>query len=78
VSTAEGLERNRETSHCAVEKLAHHYIQAGDYERGLTYAKQAAAEAERLFAWEGSFQRPDALLDELKTRKKKRGRTKRV
>ena len=27
--------------------------------------------------WEGSFQRLDALLDELKTREKKRGRTKR-
>ncbi|MGH9968424.1 MAG: protein kinase domain-containing protein [Pyrinomonadaceae bacterium] len=47
---AEGLERNRETSECAVEKLAHHYIQAGDYERGLVYAKQAAAQAERVFA----------------------------
>ena len=27
--------------------------------------------------WEGRFQRLDALLDELKTKKKKRGRTKR-
>ena len=27
--------------------------------------------------WEGSFQRLDALLDELKTKQKKRGRTKR-
>jgi DNA-binding transcriptional ArsR family regulator len=27
--------------------------------------------------WEGSFQRLDALLDELKTREKKRGRKKR-
>jgi DNA-binding transcriptional ArsR family regulator len=27
--------------------------------------------------WEGSFQRLDALLDELKTQEKKRGRTKR-
>jgi len=27
--------------------------------------------------WEGSFQRLDALLDELKTKEKKRGRTKR-
>jgi len=50
---AEGLERSRSTtSHCAVEKLAHHYIQAGDYERGLNYAKQAAAEAERVFAFD--------------------------
>jgi len=27
--------------------------------------------------WEGSFQRLDALLDEMKTKEKKRGRTKR-
>lgn len=52
---AEGLERHRnsrESSLVAVETLAHHYIQAGDYERGLSYAKQAAAEAERVFAFE--------------------------
>lgn len=49
---AAGLERNFERSHCAVEKLAHHYIQAGDHERGLQYAKQAAAEAERVFAFD--------------------------
>jgi DNA-binding transcriptional ArsR family regulator len=28
--------------------------------------------------WEGSFQRLDALLDEMKTKEKKRGRTKQV
>ncbi|MBA2703222.1 MAG: protein kinase [Blastocatellia bacterium] len=50
---AEGLERTRTpSSHGAVEKLAHHYIQAGDHERGLNYAKQAAAEAERVFAFD--------------------------
>jgi tetratricopeptide (TPR) repeat protein len=47
---AEGLERHCDTVTCAVEKLAHHYIQAGDHESGLKYAKQAAAEAERVFA----------------------------
>ncbi len=47
---AEGLERHCDRMTCAVEKLAHHYIQAGDHERGLKYAKQAAAEAERVFA----------------------------
>ena len=47
---AEGLELHR--GRVSVEKLAHHYIQAGDHERGLTYAKQAAAEAERVFAFE--------------------------
>ncbi|HEY2961238.1 MAG TPA: protein kinase [Pyrinomonadaceae bacterium] len=49
---AEGLERNCAVVPCAVEKLAHHYIQAGDHERGLEYAKQAAAEAERVFAFD--------------------------
>jgi tetratricopeptide (TPR) repeat protein len=49
---AEGLERNRERMHCAVEKLAHHYIQAGDHTRGLQYAKQAAADARRVFAFD--------------------------
>ncbi|HEV8428186.1 MAG TPA: protein kinase [Pyrinomonadaceae bacterium] len=49
---AEGLERNREAICCTVEKLAHHYIQAGDHQRGLEYAKQAAAEAARVFAFD--------------------------
>lgn len=47
---AEGLKRRGGTSACAVERLAYHYIQAGDYENGLIYAKQAAAEAEKVFA----------------------------
>lgn len=37
---AEALERRRTTSHCAVEKLAHHFIKAGDYDRGLIYSKE--------------------------------------
>lgn len=49
---AEGLERSSTSSHCAVEKLAHHFIQAADYESGLKYAKQAAAGAERLSAFD--------------------------
>lgn len=52
---AEALEGRRATSFCAVEKLAHHYILAGDYEQGLKYAKQAAAEAERVFAFEDAI-----------------------
>ena len=52
---AEAFEKRSETSHCAVEKLAHHYILAGDYEKGLTYAKLAAAEAERVFAFEDAI-----------------------
>ncbi|HEY0364860.1 MAG TPA: protein kinase, partial [Pyrinomonadaceae bacterium] len=47
---AEGLEQHCERGQCAVEKLAHHYIQAGDHQRGLKYAKKAAAEAVRVFA----------------------------
>ena len=50
--TAEGLEQHREKAPVAVETLAHHFIHAGEYERGLTYAKQAAAEAERIFAYD--------------------------
>jgi tetratricopeptide (TPR) repeat protein len=49
---AEGLERRCKTSTCAVEKLAHHYIKAGDHQRGLEYAKQAATEAVRVFAFD--------------------------
>jgi tetratricopeptide (TPR) repeat protein len=49
---AESLERNRATICCTVEKLAHHYIKAGDHQRGLEYAKQAAAEAVRVFAFD--------------------------
>lgn len=49
---AESLEKNCDKHGCSVEKLAHHYIQAGDHERGLRYAKQAAAEARRVFAFD--------------------------
>ncbi|MDQ2922347.1 MAG: hypothetical protein M3R52_12160 [Acidobacteriota bacterium] len=35
--------------------MAHHFIKAGDYERGLTYSKRAAAEAERVFAFEDAI-----------------------
>jgi hypothetical protein len=52
---AESFERRRNmggASQYPAEKLAYHYIQAGDYERGLVYAKQAAAEAERVYAFD--------------------------
>jgi len=49
---AEGLKQRRQRTMCAVEKLAHHYIQAGDHEQGLEYAKHAAAEAARVFAFD--------------------------
>jgi predicted ATPase len=64
---AEGLERSRKTSRDVLEKLAHHYIQAGDDERALYYNRQAAFEVQRLFPWEGAFERLDTLLDQLKT-----------
>src|SRR5262249_23625061 len=51
-SAAEALERKGGPSGRAVERLAYHYINAGDYENGLKYAKQAAQEAVRLFAFD--------------------------
>ncbi len=50
--TAEGLERSRSRAPVAVETLAHHFIEAGEHERGLAYAKEAGAEAERLLAYD--------------------------
>ena len=44
------IERQGVLTSCTVERLAYHYIQAGDYENGLTYAKRAAAAAESVFA----------------------------
>jgi len=49
---AEGLKRHSDRTPVAVETLAHHYIEAGDYQRGLDYAKQAAAAAEKIFAFD--------------------------
>jgi len=53
--TAEGLERHRGRAPVAVEKLAHHYIEAGEHERGLAFAREAGAEAERLHAYEDAI-----------------------
>jgi len=50
--TAEGLERLRERRPVPAEKLAHHFIEAGEHERGLVWAKQAGADATRLFAYD--------------------------
>jgi tetratricopeptide (TPR) repeat protein len=49
---AEGLERHCAPDGCSVERLAYHYIHAGNYERGLDYARRAAHEAERVFAFD--------------------------
>jgi tetratricopeptide (TPR) repeat protein len=51
-AAAEALERQTGKLTVAVEKLAHHFIQAGDHDRGLHYAKCAAREAERVFAFD--------------------------
>ena len=50
-NAAEGLERHCVVG-CPVERLAYHYIHAADYERGLDFAKRAAQEAERVFAFD--------------------------
>ena len=74
--TAEGLERLREKGRVAVETLAHHTIEAGDYERGLGYAQEAAREAQSVYAYDEAMMaysralecaealdRPDERLD---------------
>ena len=58
---AEGLER--QAGSCAVERLAYHYIQAGDYQQGLSYAKCAATEAERVFAFDEVIAAHSRALD---------------
>jgi tetratricopeptide (TPR) repeat protein len=50
--TAEGLERLGEKRGVPAEKLAHHFIEAGEHEQGLAWAKQAGSEALRLFAYD--------------------------
>ena len=50
-------------SNAAVETLAHHFIEAGDYEPGLKYAKQAAADAERLFAYDEAVSAYERALE---------------
>jgi len=48
MATAEGL---LAAGDAAVETLAHHFIEGGDPEQGLRYAKKAAHEAESIFAF---------------------------
>ena len=61
--TAEGLERHHNRTTKPVEKLAHHFIAAGEHGRGLDYAKQAALEAERLFAYDEALAAYGRALD---------------
>jgi eukaryotic-like serine/threonine-protein kinase len=50
--TADGLERLSRQQPVPAEKLAHHFIEAGEHERGLVWAKQAGADAQRMFAYD--------------------------
>ena len=50
--TAEGLERCQDRCAVSVDRLAHHFIEAGVHEKGLAYARQAALEAQRMFAYD--------------------------
>ncbi len=50
--TANGLERVREESRVPAEKLAHHFHEAGEHDRGLFWAKRAGADALGLFAYD--------------------------
>jgi len=47
----------------AVETLAHHYIEAGEYERGLKYARQAAVAAEKVFAFDEAIAAYEQALE---------------
>ena len=58
--TAEGLERLASKRAVPAEKLAHHFIEAAEYERGLRWAKQAALDAMALYAYDeaiGAYRR---------------------
>jgi tetratricopeptide (TPR) repeat protein len=60
LAIAEGLERLEEQgSDVAVEDLAYHFVQSGEYERGLVYAERAARAALSVYAWEEAM----TLLD---------------
>jgi tetratricopeptide (TPR) repeat protein len=50
--TAEGLERIHDECRTCAEKLAHHFIEAGEHERGLRWARRAADDAMKVFAYE--------------------------
>jgi tetratricopeptide (TPR) repeat protein len=50
--TADGLQGIAEKRPVPAEKLAHHFIEAGDHERGLHWARRAGADAQTLFAYD--------------------------
>ncbi len=54
---AEGLEQLQQRgAPVAVEDLAYHFVQCGDYERGLLYTDRAAGSALRVFAWDEALE----------------------
>jgi tetratricopeptide (TPR) repeat protein len=54
---AAGLEKLHEQGAAvAVEDLAHHSIEGGDYEKGLHWAREAAAAAQHVFAWDEALE----------------------
>jgi tetratricopeptide (TPR) repeat protein len=57
LSVAEGLERlHQKGGDSEAQALAHHFLEAGELERGMRYAVTAAEEAERVFAHDEAFQ----------------------
>jgi tetratricopeptide (TPR) repeat protein len=50
--TAEGLEKIKDRYCIAAEKLAHHFIEAGEHEQGLVWARKAGEDATKLFAYD--------------------------
>jgi tetratricopeptide (TPR) repeat protein len=53
LAIAEGLERmEAQGKDVTVEDLAHHFVESGDFERGLSYAERAAGAALHVFAWD--------------------------
>ncbi|HEX5044307.1 MAG TPA: protein kinase [Candidatus Polarisedimenticolaceae bacterium] len=50
--TAEGLQAFAEKRAVPAEKLAHHFVEAGDHERGLYWARRAGADAQALLAYD--------------------------
>lgn len=54
---AQGLERLHEGGdRVAVEDLAHHFVEGGDFERGLKYARAAAEAAVGVFAYDEALE----------------------
>lgn len=65
-AAGEALERlNAGNLEAIVEELAHHFLQAGELEKGLTYSLQAAGLAESIYAQQNALRRYSQALDAL-------------